>query len=123
MEYNIKIFLVSFIILIILDFTYLFFNQNWYKKEINKMQGSKLSLKWSGVLMRYLSQIIGLNLFVLQRNGTIYDAFIYGIIIYSNYIGTNYATVKDFNKKLAVCDLLKGGIIMSLTVYLTYKLV
>lgn len=87
------------------------------------MQGSELFLKWSGVLMRYLSQIIGLNLFVLQRNGTIYDAFIYGIIIYSNYIGTNYATVENFDKNLAICDLLKGGIIMSLTVYLTYKLV
>jgi uncharacterized membrane protein len=119
---NIKILFISLLILITLDFIYLYFNQNWYKNEIKKSQGSELILKWSGVLIRYLSQTFGLNLFVLQHNGTIIDSFIYGIIIYSNYLGTNYATIDTFDEKLAMVDLLKGGIIMSLTTYLTYKL-
>ena len=120
---NIKLFLLSGIILIILDFTYLFINQEWYKKEIINSQGSELNLKWFGVIIRYLSQITGLNLFVLQHNGSILDAFLYGIIIYSNYSGTNYATINYFDEKLAITDLFKGGFIMLLTTYLTYKLI
>jgi uncharacterized membrane protein len=120
-DYNILF--ISTIILITVDISYLYLNQLWYKKEIQKMQGYELNLKWSGVILRYLSQIIGLNIFVLQRNGTLLDAFIYGIIIYSNYIGTNYATVNDFDETLAAADLLKGGMVMVLTTFFTYTLI
>ncbi len=119
---NYKMILVSFIILFCLDFVYVFIQQEWYKQEIIKMQGSELDLKWSGVLLRYISQIIGLNIFVLQRGGGIIDAFIYGLIIYSNYIGTNYATVRVFDETLAITDLLKGGIVMVLTTAITYRI-
>lgn len=117
---RIKLLIVSGSVLIILDFLYLFIQQKWYKKEIKKIQGTELKLNWSGVFMRYLSQIIGLNLFVLQNNYSIIYSFIFGIIIYLNYIGTSYATIIDFNEVLAFVDLLKGGIIMALTTYISY---
>lgn len=119
MSFNIKLLLISGIILITLDLIYLYFNQNWYKKEIKRLQGQELDLNWLGVFIRYLAQIIGLNLFVLQNNGSILYAFIFGIIIYSNYLGTNYATIKYFDEKLAIADLIKGGSIMALTAYLS----
>lgn len=72
------------------------------------------------MFIRYLSQISGLNLFILQRNGTLFEGGLYGLIIYSNYLGTNYATIEHFDEKLALVDLCKGGIIMALTTYLTY---
>ncbi len=121
--FNIKLFIVSTIILLILDFIYLYLQQNWYKREIKKIQGQDLNLKWNGVLMRYLSQIIGLNIFVLQNNKSIIYSFIFGIVIYLNYIGTNYATINDFDELLAITDLLKGGIIMSLTTYISYMFI
>ena len=111
--------LISSITLLCLDFTYLHIQQNWYKSEIIRMQGSALELKWEGVILRYLTQILGLNLFILNNNGKIVDAFIYGIIIYGNYIGTNYATIKIFDEKLAFVDLLKGGTIMALTTFIS----
>lgn len=115
--------LISSITLLCLDFTYLYLQQNWYKSEIIRMQGSPLELKWSGVILRYLTQIIGLNLFILNNNGSIVDAFIYGIIIYGNYIGTNYATVKIFDEQLAIVDLLKGGSIMALTTFICNNII
>jgi uncharacterized membrane protein len=115
--------LFSSITLLCLDFTYLYIQQNWYKSEIIRMQGSPLELKWEGVILRYLTQIIGLNLFILNNNGTIVDAFIYGIIIYGNYIGTNYATIKIFDEQLAVVDLLKGGTIMALTTFICNNII
>ncbi len=120
---NIKLFIISTIILLALDFTYLLLNKNWYITETKKMQNNEFKLKWFGVFMRYLSQIIGLNLFILQLNGSIIDAFLFGLIIYGNYIGTNYATINIFDEKLAFVDLIKGGIIMALTTYFTYSIV
>lgn len=119
---NYKLFFLSGFILLILDLSYLYINQEWYKKEIFRSQGSELKLKWLGVFVRYLSQIIGLNLFVLQNHGPILYSFLFGLIIYSNYIGTNYATFEIFDEKLAIVDLIKGGLIMSLTTYLSYQI-
>jgi uncharacterized membrane protein len=116
----IKLFVVSAGVLILLDFIYLFLQQEWYKKEIKKIQGAELKLNWAGVFMRYLAQIIGLNIFVLQNNGSILNSFLFGIIIYLNYIGTSYATIINFDELLAFVDLLKGGVIMGLTTYITY---
>lgn len=124
---KLQILIISGIILIVLDFTYLYFNRNWYKKEIKKSQGNKLQLKWFGVFVRYLAQIIGLNLFILNNNptlnkSTLINALLYGLIIYGNYLGTNYATITTFDKKLAIVDFIKGGSIMMLTTFFVNKL-
>ena len=92
---NIQLLFVSAIILVALDFSYLYINQNWYKREIKNSQGYELNLKWSGVIIRYLSQIIGLNLFVLQHNGTLLDAFIFGVVYGYEYTKVIYS-VKEF---------------------------
>lgn len=120
---NLNLLYISGIILILLDFIYLYLTREWYKKEIKNSQGTELKLKWNGVIIRYLSQIIGLNLFILQQNNTLFDSFIYGLIIYSNYLGTNYATLNYFDEKLALSDLLKGGLIMVITTILSYKII
>lgn len=122
MKFNINLFIISGLILIILDFSYLFLNKKWYENETKRMQGKEFNLKWYGVFIRYLSQIIGLNLFVLQVNGGIIKSFLFGLIVYGNYIGTNYATIDIFDETLAIFDLLKGGIIMALTTYISYSL-
>ena len=122
MLFNINLFIISGLILLFFDFSILLLNLKWYKNETIRMQGQKLKIKWFGVFIRYLSQIIGLNLFVLQVNGGIIKSFLFGLIIYGNYIGTNYATINIFDESLAIYDLLKGGIVMALTTYFTYKI-
>jgi uncharacterized membrane protein len=110
-----------FIIIFILDLIYLYFNQQWYKKEIFKSQNSELELKWIGVFARYIAQAIGLYIFVLRNNYSLLYASLFGFIIYGNYLGTNYATIKIFDEKLAIVDLIKGTIIMTLSGYIYYK--
>ncbi len=122
MKFNINKFIISGLILMLLDFSILFLNKKWYENETNRMQGQEFHLKWYGVFLRYLSQIIGLNLFVLQVDGGIIESFLFGLIIYGNYIGTNYATINIFDEKLAIFDLIQGGTIMALTTYITYSL-
>jgi uncharacterized membrane protein len=119
----IKRLLISGIILFTLDFIYITINKEWYRRETEKSFNEKLELNWFGVFLRYLSQIVGLNLYILGQNGTSLDAMLFGFIIYGNYIGTNYATVSYFDEKLASVDIIKGGIIMLLTTYLTNKII
>ena len=119
---DIKNFIKVIVILFILDFIYLYFNQNWYRKEILRTQRSELELKWIGVIARYTTQALGLYIFVLRNNYSLIYALIYGLVIYGNYLGTNYATIKTFDEKLAITDLIKGCSIMILTSYIYYKL-
>ena len=120
--FNIKTFIKSTLVLLTLDLLYLYINRETYMREIYRSQGSKLDLKWEGVLWRYLSQLIGLNYFVLGKENEISRAFIYGLVIYGNYLGTNYATIRIFDKRLARSDLLKGITLMILTTYLIQNL-
>ena len=120
---DIKKFFLVLCILFTLDFIYLYLNKNWYLKEIQRSQNSPLELKPIGVVARYVSQALGLYLFVLKNNYSLIYSALYGMIIYSNYLGTNYATIKIFDPKLALVDLFKGSVIMTLTSYIFYQIV
>ena len=120
---NLKLYILSTIIIISLELIYFMFNQDWYKYEINKSQNKPLKIKLSGVIIRYIAQIIGLNIFVLQNKGSPCIGLLYGLIIYSNYLATNYATIDHFDRNLAIVDLIKGGSVMFLTTYFIYKLI
>ena len=120
---DIKKFFLVLCILFTLDFIYLYFNQNWYRKEIIRSQNSPLELKPIGVVARYVSQALGLYLFVLKNNYDLIYSALYGMIVYGNYIGTNYDTIKVLDPKLAITDLIKGSIVMTLTSYIFYQIV
>ena len=111
-----------FVIIFILDFIYFFFYKNWDIKEIYKSQNSELELKSIGVFARYIAQAIGLYVFVLRNKCSLLYASLFGFIIYGNYLGTNYATIKVFDEKLAIVDLIKGTLIMLLSGYIYYKI-
>jgi uncharacterized membrane protein len=119
---DIKNIIIVGVILFLLDFTYLYFNQDWYKRETYKSQKSELKLKIIGVIGRYLAQTLGLYIFILRNKLPLIYSLLYGLIIYGNYIGTNYATITIFDEKLAIFDLIKGGTIMTMTSYIYYKL-
>jgi uncharacterized membrane protein len=118
---DIKNVIIVFIILFVIDFIYLYINQDWYKNETYRSQKSELKLKWIGVIFRYIAQSLGLYIFILRNKLNLSYSFLYGIIIYGNYLSTNYATINIFDEKLALADLSKGGIIMIITSYLYYK--
>ncbi len=119
---DIKNIIIVGVILFLLDFIYLYFNQDWYKRETYRSQKSELKLKIIGVIGRYLAQTLGLYIFILRNKLPLIYSLLYGFIIYGNYIGTNYATITIFDEKLAIVDLIKGGTIMTMTSYIYYKL-
>jgi len=114
--------IVSAIVMLILDGCYLYLNKKAFIDQIIDIQRVIMQFKPVGAIICYLLLIGGLNYFIISRNRSIPEAFLFGLVIYGVYESTNYATLKKWSPEIAVMDTLWGGILMSTTTYLTYML-
>ena len=114
--------IVSALIMLGLDTTYISTIKEEYLKQIENIQTVKPRVNMVGVLLSYIFLIFGINYFILQKNASLLDAFLFGIVIYGVYDATAYALFSKWSIKLAIIDTLWGGILMMTTAYLTYKL-
>jgi uncharacterized membrane protein len=119
-----KKFIVSGIIMLLLDAVYLITFSNFYNNIIKNIQGEKIKLNIISALFVYLFLIYGLNYFILnQSKTTLIDAFILGVIIYGVYEMTNYAIIKKWSPYAVVLDTVWGGILYTLVTYFTRKVI
>jgi uncharacterized membrane protein len=114
--------LLSAIILLSIDFIYLRFVKNYFENQIKRVQGTPMKINIFGVLFCYLFLIIGLNYFIIKPKKDIYDAFLFGLVIYAVYEGTNYAIFKDWSIFTVFMDTLWGGILFALTTFLVNRI-
>ena len=122
MKLNLKILVLSSIILLIIDLTYLSFIGKYYGKMIKEIQGSEMNTKKIPAAICYLLLIISVNYFILHDTKRGYlDAFILGFVIYGVFDSTNQAIIKKWNPYLSIIDTIWGGILMTLTTFITLK--
>jgi len=102
---------------------------NEYKKMIRKIQGSDMQVNTVYAIMSYALMIIGLNVFVIpniNKDNLMMDSlkygFLFGVVLYGVYDFTIGAVLKGWNFKLALIDVLWGGIVYFLASYLTFKI-
>ena len=124
---SLKLFISSAIILLLIDSIYLWGFSTYFSKLIKTIQKQPLVMNYLGAVICYILLIIGLNYFVLQNNSLktkdkIKNAFILGIIIYGIYDSTNYAIFNKWDLKTLLLDTIWGGILLSLTTYISIKL-
>lgn len=115
-------YLVSTIILLVLDSIYLFSIQTQFQKQIFVVQGSKMELNITAAILTYIFIIISLHYFILDENKSILDAFVLGLCTYAVYDFTTLALLKKWSWNLAIMDTLWGGVLFALTTYI-YKIV
>ena len=113
---------ISALVMLGLDATYISFIKDSYLLQIQNIQISKPKVNMVGVLLSYTLMIFGINYFIIQKNASILDAFWFGIVIYGIYDATAYALFSKWSVNLAIIDTIWGGILMMTTAYLTYKL-
>lgn len=118
----IKSFLIPAIILLLLDSIYLFSSKNMFAKLIFKIQRTPLEVNIQSTILCYILLIGGLWYFILKEKKSIFDAFIFGLVIYGVYETTSCALFKSWNPLIVIMDSLWGGILLALTTYFTYKL-
>jgi uncharacterized membrane protein len=115
--YN-PLFIVSAIVLVVLDSIYLNLIKGHFSALIKNIQGSPLVVNYVGAAICYIFLITGLNYFIIKPNRSIQDAFLLGLVIYGVYETTNYALFKGWTLFTVIIDTLWGGILFALTTYI-----
>ena len=115
-------YIVSSIVLLTLDFIYLGSTKGLFAEMIVSIQRVVMKVKIIPALLCYILLIFGLNYFILNHNKSVFDAFLFGFIIYGIFNSTNMAIFKKYNWKLGLMDSLWGGVLMALTTSGVYAL-
>ena len=114
--------LVSAIVLISIDFIYLNVIKDFFKKQIQNVQGSQMQVNFLGVALCYIFLIAGINYFIIKPRKSVSDAFLLGIVIYGVYETTNYALLKNWSIITVIIDTLWGGLLFAFTTYIVNML-
>ena len=111
--------LVSLFIILMLDFVYFSFFKGYFLSVISKVQKSPVVLNIAPMFLIYTILAGSLNYFIIEKKGSILDAFLFGAVVYSIYELTNYVIFKNWPVKMVLIDSLWGGILMASTVYIS----
>jgi uncharacterized membrane protein len=114
--------LVSAIVLVSIDFIYLNIIKDFFGKQIQSVQGSKLEVNFLGAAICYILLIVGINYFIIKPRKSVSEAFLLGIIIYGVYETTSYALFKNWSILTVIIDTLWGGILFASTTYIVNML-
>lgn len=109
--------LVSAIVLISIDFVYLNVIKDFFNKQIESVQSSKLQVNFLGAAICYIFLIAGINYFIIKPRKSVNDAFLLGLVIYGVYESTNYALFKNWSIITVIIDTLWGGLLFASTTY------
>jgi uncharacterized membrane protein len=110
--------LISAIVFVTLDYFYLNLIKNYFKKQVQLVQGSPLELNYLGAIICYIFLIFGINYFIIKPKRSVQDAFLLGLIIYGVFETTNLALFSKWSWLTVVIDSLWGGILFALTTYI-----
>jgi len=119
--FNYKL-LISAIVFVSLDSIYLNLMKDYFDKQVEKVQGTKIKINFLGALLCYLFLITGLHYFIIQPKKSVQDAFLLGLIIYGVYETTNYAIFKDWSILSVIIDTLWGATLFALTTYIILRI-
>ena len=109
-------------LMLILDLTYLFIFKDFMVPIFKNIQKTDLKIRYASALACYIILVSGLYYFIIKKNAPVKDAFLLGVLINGVYETTNYAFFKDWSPLLVLIDTLWGGILLSTTTFLYYKI-
>lgn len=114
--------LISAILFVCIDAIYLNLMKGYFTNQIKSVQGSPIQLNLVGAFLTYIFLIFGLNYFIIDKNKSIQDAFLLGIVIYAVYEFTNLSLLKNWRVLTTILDTTWGGILFALTTFLVYRI-
>jgi uncharacterized membrane protein len=108
------------IVLLSLDFSFLYMMRSVFNQQIIAVQGSPIVFNVYGTILSYAAIVFGLYYFIIREKKSILDAFLLGLVIYAVYETTNLALLKNWTYKTAIIDTVWGGTLFALTTYIVY---
>lgn len=116
-----KILIIS-ILFVLTDSIYLFMSKAYFKEQVFSVQKSDIQLRIVPTVLCYVALIFGIWFFILREKKSWKEAFLLGVVIYSVYETTNYATLKAWKPLTVVMDTLWGGILFAIVSQMVYLL-
>lgn len=121
--------LVAFLIMLVLDLSWISLNSQKYNNLVQKVQNKPLKLNRSGAFVAYFLMYLSLAYLVLPATKD--DSFIsalktgglFGFLAYGIFNATNYAMFNDYTLSTAIIDTLWGTIVYTLATYAGKKLI
>ena len=109
--------------LVFFDSIYITLFSNFFNTLFKNVQGGRsLSIKYGGFIVTYLFMSSVIYYFGFVKKFTLSEMFILGISIYGVYELTNYTTLIEWDKTMVIIDTLWGGILFTISAYVTKKL-
>lgn len=112
--------LVSSILFVLFDALFLWLRRKSFAQQIQDVQKEPLQMFPGAVIACYSLLILGLNYFIVYPRRPLWDAFFLGCFVNGVFETTNYSIFKKWQFETVVVDTLWGGVLFSLTTYLTY---
>ena len=114
---NLKLYLVSLVLLLIIDGAWLgFFAKKFYATHLGPLM--RTSPAWIPAILFYLLYPAGLTIFVTQPalflqswQYALYQGMLLGLIAYATYDLTNHATLRGWKPIVTVVDIVWGTIL------------
>lgn len=110
--------LVAITTLLVLDLVWLnLYMGPRYQTMIKEIQSEKMIVNTMSAFSAYLLMIIALVVFVIRKNFTLVEAFLFGVCLYGVYDFTCGAVFKKWDFNLAIVDIIWGGVVYMTSVY------
>lgn len=105
--------IISGIILLALDLTYISLASSFFAKQITLVQTLPVKINYIAAIAAYIVIIFAINYFILNNDASVLDAFLLGFSIYAIYELTNYSLLRNWQFKTVVVDTMWGGILFA----------
>ena len=115
-------YLISAIIFVILDGTYLNLVKGYFNKQVKSIQGSDIQMNIVATGLTYVVLIYGLSYFIIRKNKSVREAALLGFFVYAVYELTNLALFKNWSILTVIMDTTWGTVLFGLTTAIVYKL-
>lgn len=115
-------YLLTAIIFVVLDSCYLNLTKNYFNNQVKLIQGSDIKIKFNAVAITYIFLIYGLNYFIIQKNKSVKDAALLGLIIYAVFEFTNLSIFTNWSWFSVIIDTTWGALLFGLTTAIVYKM-
>jgi uncharacterized membrane protein len=115
-------YLLSAIIFVVLDGLYLNLIKDYFNKQIKAIQGTDIKINIIAAGITYVFLIFGINYFIIQKNKSVKDAALLGLVIYAVYEFTNLSLFNNWYYLTALIDSLWGAVLFGLTTGIVYKI-
>ena len=115
-------YLLTAIIFVILDGTYLNLVKGYFNKQVKSIQGSDIQINIVATGLVYVVLIYGLNYFIIRKHKSVQEAALLGFFTYAVYELTNLSLFKNWNITTVIIDTTWGTVLFGLTTAIVYKI-